>query len=249
VTSQNIFTNEIFMQSNLSNTYGNVAVSGNLVTTNVLCTNVILQANLLSVTGTIPMSGNVLIASNLTCSNLTVTNLIDKVFEITGSTYYYIENNIILPAPQTNLFGMKFFGINFNSFQVPPNPMSKSRYITQTTNGNLTFSVPGMYKLTAVIASDAAIGRIAYGRGATDYSQTSRSTAIDQYKYVYQFDVTQVPTISVTIPIFVQSTTDIFYFDLIAYQTVPTVIYATNPTNMPDYNNPIGGTYIAIGPM
>ena len=246
VTSQNIYTNNIFMQSNLINTYGNVAITGNLVTTNVLCTNVIMRANLSSVTGIVPISGSVVVASNITCSNLSVTGLFDKVFEITASTYYYRVGDYTLPPPMTNTNGMKFFGINFNQL-VTYGALPASRYITVTTNGNITFSVPGVFKLTGVLATDAAIGRIAYGKGLTDYTESSRATN-SPYQYVYQFDVTQVPTITFTIPIVVTSTSEIFYFDMIAYRTVPTVLYATNAT-MPDYGLPIGGTYLAIGPM
>ena len=247
VTSQNIFTNNIFMQSNLINTYGNVAITGNLVTTNVLCTNVIVSANLLSTTGTVPITGNVIVTSNITCSNLAVTGLIDRVFEITGSTYYYRVGDYTLPAPMTNTLGMKFFGINFNQFSVNSG-LPASRYITQTANGNIKFSVPGVFKLTGVLATDAAVGRIAYGQGAVDYSESGRPTN-SPYQYVYQFDVTQVPTITFTIPIVVSSTSLIYYFDMISYRTTPTVLYATVNATMPDYGLPIAGTYLAIGPM
>jgi hypothetical protein len=216
------------------------------VTTNVLCTNVIVRANISSVTGTVPISGNVIVASNITCSNISVTGLFDRVFEITASTYYYRVGDYILPSPVTNTIGMKFFGINFNQLITYPG-LPASRYITVTTNGNIQFSVPGVFKLTGVLATDAAVGRIAYGKGAIDYTETGRATN-SPYQYVYQFDVTQVPTITFTIPIVVTSTTDIFFFDMIAYRTVPTVLYATNAT-MPDYGLPIGGTYMAIGPM
>jgi hypothetical protein len=235
------------MQSNLINTYGNVAITGNLITTNVLCTNVIVSANLLSTTGTVPITGNVIVTSNITCSNLAVTGLIDKVFEITGSTYYYRVGDYTLPAPMTNTLGMKFFGINFNQFSVNSG-LPASRYITQTANGNIRFSVPGVFKLTGVLATDAAVGRIAYGQGAVDYSESGRPTN-SAYQYVYQFDVTQVPTITFTIPIVVSSTSLIYYFDMISYRTTPTVLYATVNATMPDYGLPIGGTYLAIGPM
>jgi hypothetical protein len=102
--------------------------------------------------------------------------------------------------------------------------------------------------LTGVLATDAAIGRIAYGQGTVDYSESGRPTN-SAYQYVYQFDVTQVPTITFTIPIVVSSTSLIYYFDMISYRTTPTVLYSTVNATMPDYGLAIAGTYLAIGPL
>lgn len=103
--------------------------------------------------------------------------------------------------------------------------------------------------MTAVFASDAAIGRVGIGATSSDPAKDNRATNMANYRYVYQYDVTQVPTIPVTIPINVTNVNDIFYIDIFAFRTLPTVLYETNKANLGDYTDYIGGTYIAIAPF
>jgi hypothetical protein len=195
------------------------------------------------------MSGNVAVQSNLTCTNLTINGIIYDIFTLIGSTYLTVPGNIPLTASQTNGLGQAFFGLDLkNWFTFPAGISPVSRYITITDNGNVKFSITGVYKMTAVFATDQAIGRLAWGQASTDYAHDGRPTN-SPYSYVYQFDVTQVPTISVTIPIVVTNINNFFYFDLISYRTTPTILYKTFISPVQDYGTDVGGTYVAIGPF
>jgi len=275
VTSQNLYCANLFLRSNIANVYGNVALTGNLITTNIFCTNVITQSNIIntfgnvaitgnlvasqnvfaqnmilttnviSTSGTVNMSGNVVVQSNLQANNLTVVSFINGLFSLIGSSYFYLNNNLTLPTYLSKSSGVNFFGISLANFSGG----QTSKYISITPNGNFQFNTTGLYKFTAVFASDAALGRVAIGASATDYTVGGRPSNMNDYLYVYQYDVTQVPTIPVTIPILVTNTTLNYYIDIFAYRTLPTVLYQTNKPNLGDYTDYIGGTYIAISPF
>ena len=275
VTSENIYCANLFLRSNIENVYGNVALTGNLITTNIFCTNVIMQSNvsntfgnvaitgnllasqnvfsqnmiltknIIPTTGTVNMTGNAIVQSNLQANNLTVVSFINGLFALIGSSYFYLNNNLTLPPYLSKSSGVNFFGISLSNF----NGGQTSKYITITPNGNFQFNTAGLYKFTAVFASDAAFGRVAIGASATDYTVGGRPANMNDYLYVYQYDVTQVPTVPVTIPILVTNTTLNYYIDIFAYRTLPTVLYQTNKANLGDYTDYIGGTYIAIGPF
>ena len=283
VTSQNIYCFNMVTQSNISNTYGNVAVSGNLVTTNIFCTNLISQSNIsntfgnvavtgnlitsqnlytenmilrtnvISTTGTVQISGNAIVEKDLqVASNLTVSGYITDFFVLIGSSYFFLNDQFILPAPQTKDNGIQFFGISLkdlnNATQVPGTEKQSSKYLNAiTTNGNFQFNQKGLFKVTCVFATDQALGRVGIGRSTTDWAKNNRPTNM-VYDYLYQYDVTQVPTVPVTIPILVTDTAQIYYIDIMAYRTLPTVLYATSKT-AGDYTGAVGGTYIAIGPF
>jgi hypothetical protein len=281
VTSQNIYCFNMITQSNISNTYGNVAVSGNLVTTNVFCTNLIsrsnisntfgnvaitgnlvtsqnlysenmiLRTNLISTSATVKISGNAIVERDLqVSSNLTVNGFITDFFQLIGSSYFFLYNQFTLPAPQTKNNGIQFFGISLNDFnnasQVIPTQSSKYLYAI-TTNGNFRFNQLGLFKVTCVFATDQALGRIGVGSSTSDIANNNRPTTM-AYEYMYQYDVTQVPTVPVTLPILVTDTSKIYYIDIMAYRTLPTVIYETAKL-AGDYTTAVGGTYIAIGPF
>ena len=248
----NIFCTNIISQSNISNTFGNVAVTGNLVTSQNLYTeNMFLRTNLISTTGTVKVSGNVIIQRDLqVASNLTVSGFITDFFQLIGSSYFFLYNQFTLPAPQTKNNGIQFFGISLNDFnnasQVVPTQSSKYLYAI-TTNGNFRFNQTGLFKVTCVFATDHALGRIGVGSSTNDYAKDARPTNM-AYAYMYQYDVTQVPTVPVTLPILVTDTSQIYYIDIMAYRTLPTVIYETAKL-AGDYTTAVGGTYIAIGPF
>lgn len=281
VTSQNLFADSIFLRSNIANTYGNVVVSGNLITNNVLCTNIISQSNIsntfgnvaitgnlvtsqnlfaenlilrtnvISTSGTVKISGNAIVEKNLqVASNLTVTGFITDFFQLIGSSYFFLYNQFTLQAPQTKNNGIQFFGISLNDFNNANQslPTQSSKYLYPiTTNGNFRFNQTGLFKVTCVFATDQALGRIGVGNSTTDYAKDARPTNMT-YAYMYQYDVTQVPTVPVTLPILVTDTSQIYYIDIMAYRTLPTVIYETAKL-AGDYTSAVGGTYIAIGPF
>ena len=275
VTSQNIYCMNLFLQSNIANVYGNVALTGNLITTNIFCTNVITQSNIsntygnvaitgnlvtsqnlftqnmflntniISTSGTVNMSGNVIVQSNLQANNLTVNSFINGLFALIGSSYFYLNNTLTLPSSLSKSSGVQFYGISLSNFQGG----QTSKYLSITPNGNFQFNTLGLYKLTAVFASDAALGRIGVGASTTDYTTGGRPANMNEYVYVYQFDVTQVPTVTVTIPILVTNTGLNYYIDIFAYRTLLTVLYPTNKANLGDYTDYVGGTYLAIAPF
>jgi hypothetical protein len=275
VTSQNIYCMNLFLQSNIANVYGNVALTGNLITTNIFCTNVITQSNvsntfgnvaitgnllasqnvfaqnmilttnIVQTAGTVNMSGNAIVQSNLQANNLTVNYFINGLFALIGSSYFYLNNSLTLPALLSKSSGVVFYGISLSNFQGG----QSSKYLTITPNGNFQFNTTGLYKLTAVFASDAAFGRAAVGASTNDYTTGNRPANMNDYVYVYQYDVTQVPTVPVTIPILVTNTSLIYYIDIFAYRTLPTVLYPTNKANLGDYTDYVGGTYLAIAPF
>ena len=245
VTSQNIYCMNLFLQSNIANVYGNVALTGNLITTNVYCTNVITQSNISSTSGTLNLTGNTIVQSNLQANNLTIVSFINGLFSLIGSSYFYITNDLTLPASLAKSSGVNFYGISINGFTSG----QTSKYLSITPNGNFQFNTQGLYKLTAVFASDAALGRVAVGASTNDYTTGNRPANMNDYQYLYQFDVTQVPTIPVTIPILVTNTSLIYYIDIFAYRTLPTVLYRTYRPNVGDYTDYVGGTYLAIAPF
>ena len=248
----NIFCTNIISQSNISNTYGNVAITGNLVTSqNLYAENLILRTNVISTTGTVKITGNAIVQRDLqVASNLTVSGFITDFFQLIGSSYFFLYNQFTLPAPQTKNNGIQFFGMSLNDFnnasQVIPTQSSKYLYAI-TTNGNFRFNQTGLFKVTCVFATDHALGRIGIGNSTNDYAKDAHPTTMT-YAYMYQYDVTQVPTIPVTLPILVTDTSQIYYIDIMAYRTLPTVIYETAKL-AGDYTTAVGGTYIAIGPF
>ena len=248
----NIFCTNIISQSNISNTFGNVAITGNLVTSqNLFAENLILRTNVISTTGTVNITGNAIVQRDLqVASNLTVSGFITDFFQLIGSSYFFLYNQFTLPAPQTKNNGIQFFGVSLNDFnnasQVLPTQSSKYLYAI-TTNGNFRFNQTGLFKVTCVFATDQALGRIGVGNSTSDYAKDARPTTM-AYAYMYQYDVTQVPTVPVTLPILVTDTSQIYYIDIMAYRTLPTVIYETAKL-AGDYTTAVGGTYIAIGPF
>ena len=248
----NIFCTNIISQSNISNTFGNVAITGNLVTSqNLFADNMILRTNVISTSATVKITGNAIIQRDLqVSSNLTVNGFITDFFQLIGSSYFFLYNQFNLPAPQTKNNGIEFFGMSLNDFnnasQVLPTQSSKYLYAI-TTNGNFRFNQTGLFKVTCVFATDQALGRIGIGNSTNDYAKDARPTTM-AYAYMYQYDVTQVPTIPVTLPILVTDTSQIYYIDIMAYRTLPTVIYETAKI-AGDYTSAVGGTYIAIGPF
>jgi len=248
----NIFCTNIISQSNISNTFGNVAITGNLVTSqNLFADNMILRTNVISTSATVKITGNAIIQRDLqVSSNLTVNGFITDFFQLIGSSYFFLYNQFNLPAPQTKNNGIQFFGMSLNDFnnasQVLPTQSSKYLYAI-TTNGNFRFNQTGLFKVTCVFATDHALGRIGIGNSTNDYAKDARPTTM-AYAYMYQYDVTQVPTIPVTLPILVTDTSQIYYIDIMAYRTLPTVIYETAKI-AGDYTSAVGGTYIAIGPF
>ena len=248
----NIFCTNIISQSNISNTFGNVAVTGNLVTSqNLFAENLILRTNVISTSGTVKITGNAIVQRDLqVASNLTVSGFITDFFQLIGSSYFFLYNQFTLPAPQTKTNGIQFFGISLNDFnnasQVIPTQSSKYLYAI-TTNGNFRFNQTGLFKVTCVFATDQALGRIGVGNSTNDYANDAHPTTMT-YAYMYQYDVTQVPTVPVTLPILVTDTAQIYYIDIMAYRTLPTVIYETAKL-AGDYTTAVGGTYIAIGPF
>ena len=248
----NIFCTNIISQSNISNTFGNVAITGNLVTSqNLYADNMILRTNVISTSGTVKITGNAIVQKDLqVASNLTVNGFITDFFQLIGSSYFFLYNPFNLPAPQTKNNGIQFFGMSLNDFnnasQVIPTQSSKYLYAI-TTNGNFRFNQTGLFKLTCVFATDHALGRIGLGSSTNDYAKDARPTTMN-YAYMYQYDVTQVPTVPVTLPILVTDTAQIYYIDIMAYRTLPTVIYETAKI-AGDYTSAVGGTYIAIGPF
>jgi hypothetical protein len=248
----NIFCTNIISQSNISNTFGNVAVTGNLVTSqNLYAENMILRTNMISTSATVKITGNAIIQRDLqVSSNLTVNGFITDFFQLIGSSYFFLYNQFNLPAPQTKNNGIEFFGMSLNDFnnasQVIPTQSSKYLYAI-TTNGNFRFNQTGLFKVTCVFATDHALGRIGIGNSTNDYAKDARPTNM-AYAYLYQYDVTQVPTVPVTLPILVTDTNQIYYIDIMAYRTLPTVIYETAKI-AGDYTSAVGGTYIAIGPF
>jgi len=248
----NIFCTNLISQSNISNTFGNVAITGNLVTSqNLYAENMILRTNLISTTGTVKISGNAIVQRDLqVASNLTVNGFITDFFGLIGSSYFFLYNQFNLPAPQVKNNGINFFGMSLNDFnnasQVIASQSSKYLYAI-TTNGNFRFNQTGLFKVTCVFATDHALGRIGVGNSTNDYAKDARPTTM-AYAYLYQYDVTQVPTVPVTLPILVTDTAQIYYIDIMAYRTLPTVIYETAKL-AGDYTTAVGGTYIAIGPF
>ena len=275
LTSQNLYCDSIVMRSNIANVYGNVLVSGNLITTNIFCTNVITQSNVsntfgnvaitgnlvtsqnlfaqnmilttnvIQTNGTVQVSGNAIVQSNLTTNNLTVNSFINGIFQLVGSSYFYLTNPVTLPAPISKSSGVVFYGVSLNNFQGG----QTSRYVSLTPNGNFQFNTAGLYRLTAVFATDAALGRVAVGASASDYTTGNRPANMNEYVYLYQYEVTQVPTVPVTIPILVTNTSLNYYIDIFAYRTLPTQLYQTYKPNVGDYSDYVGGTYLAIAPF
>ena len=254
LVTNNILCTNIISQSNISNTFGNVAITGNLVTSqNLYAENMILRTNVISTSGTVKISGNAIVEKDLqVASNLTVTGFITDFFGLIGSSYFFLNDSFNLPAPQTKNNGIQFFGISLNDLnnatQVAGLNNQSSKYLYAiSANGNFQFNQKGLFKVTCVFATDHALGRVGIGRSAFDYAKNSRPTTMD-YDYLYQYDVTQVPTVPVTLPILVDDTSQIYYIDIMAYRTLPTVIYATKRI-AGDYTSAVGGTYIAIGPF
>jgi hypothetical protein len=213
----------------------------------------ILRTNLISTSATVKISGNAIVERDLqVSSNLTVNGFITDFFQLIGSSYFFLYNQFTLPAPQTKNNGIQFFGISLNDFnnasQLIASQSSKYLYAI-TTNGNFRFNQLGLFKVTCVFATDQALGRIGIGSSTSDIANNNRPTTM-VYDYMYQYDVTQVPTVPVTLPILVTDTSKIYYIDIMAYRTLPTVIYeTTKSTGYGDYTTAVGGTYIAIGPF
>jgi hypothetical protein len=206
---------------------------------------------MISTSATVKITGNAIIQRDLqVSSNLTVNGFITDFFQLIGSSYFFLYNQFNLPAPQTKNNGIEFFGMSLNDFnnasQVLPTQSSKYLYAI-TTNGNFRFNQTGLFKVTCVFATDHALGRIGIGNSTNDYAKDARPTNM-AYAYLYQYDVTQVPTVPVTLPILVTDTNQIYYIDIMAYRTLPTVIYETAKI-AGDYTSAVGGTYIAIGPF
>ena len=244
----NIFCTNVITQSNISNTSGNVAITGNLITTNVFCTNVITQASISAVSGTVQITGNVNVQKDVTANNLTITSNLYGIFALTGSSYYFTNTNINLPTFQTKGSGVYYSGVSIKNFT--SSALASSRYIDISTNGNFRFNTQGLYRLVAVFATDAALGRVAIGSSSIDRPADNRNiSGMDEYLYVYQCDVTQVPTVPIIIPFLVADTNKYYYIDIFAYRTLPTVLYKTTDGTLGDYTVASPGTYITLGPF
>jgi hypothetical protein len=215
---------------------GNVYVSNALQTTNVVTSNINVSytaniSNLVVTSNILPgPSGSTYLTGNLVVSGNVFTSLGTPLGD-GGSLYYSLASNYKPPVYTGVLYGQAL-ALSLTPF----NEQGSSTLVSRSANGNFKFNKTGIYNIKAVFLTtqDNIIGM---GIGSNVSDTTTRT---DQtYVYSYTTFITKNPTETLDIQFYVGSTTAYYYIDIYAIDS---------PTLMPT-SDPIGGTWLSIGPF
>jgi hypothetical protein len=207
------------VSANLSVT-GNIYASNALQTTNVLATN----ANILSI-----QTSNLIPATQGLFMNL------HSNFTLTSNWYGNIAGTIT-----SNLYTLfnGTGGQTWDAYGQTAGPIVRG----PTVNGGFTFAQPGPYSMTCSIASGSGVKTLAISSNAVDI----HSNITNVWSYCFRYSFGEIPSIPITLPFYVSSTSSYYYLDIETNVQGDTV-YQTAYSNAAA--NAYTGSYVIIRPI
>ena len=207
------------VSSNLA-VIGNIYASNALQTTNVLAT----SANLLSI-----QTSNLIPATQGLFMNL------HSNFTLTSNWYGNIAGTIT-----SNLYTLfnGTGGQTWDAYGQTAGPIIRG----PTVNGGFTFAQTGPYSMTCSIASVSGVKTLAISSNAVDI----HSNITNVWSYCFRYSFGEIPSIPVTLPFYVSSTSAYYYLDIETNVQGDTV-YQTAYSNLA--TNAYTGSYVIIRPI
>jgi hypothetical protein len=195
------------------------------------------------------VQGNIFASNSVTTTNVFTGNLVASG-TITG--VWTGTNQGMLLTLGSSLTSIGNFATSsdtptLQAFHIPLQNFTQSTgfvsLFSVTAQGLIKFNSTGLYQITAILAMNAPVSRIALG---TNTSSAFPSTT-SAYTYVYTIPAGTSPSAVITIPINVQNTALWYYLDVFTQSSVPsTSFYATASTSITGSQF---GTYIQISPF
>jgi len=195
------------------------------------------------------VQGNIFVSNSVTTTNVFTGNLVASG-TITG--VWTGTNQGMLLTLGSSLTSIGNFATSsdtptLQAFHIPLQNFTQSTgfvsLFSVTAQGLIKFNSTGLYQITAILAMNAPVSRIALG---TNTSSTFPSTT-SAYTYVYTIPAGTSPSAVITIPINVQNTALWYYLDVFTQSSVAsTSFYATASTSITGSQF---GTYIQISPF
>jgi hypothetical protein len=199
----------------------NLHVVGNLYVSNAITTT---NANILSI-----QTSNLIPATQGLFMNL------QSNFTLTGNWYGNIAGTIT-----SNLYTLfnGTGGQTWNAYGQTAGPIING----PSANGGFTFAQTGPYSMTCSIASGSGVKTLAISSNAADI----HSNVTNVWSYCFRYSFGEIPSIPITLPFYVSSTTAHYYLDIETNVQGDTV-YQTAYSNAA--SNAYTGSYVIIRPI
>ena len=195
------------------------------------------------------VQGNVYVSNSVTTTNVFTTNLV-ATGTITGA--WTGTNQGMLLTVGTTLTSIGNFAYSsdtptLQAFHVPLQSFTQSTgfvsLFSVTAQGLIKFNSTGLYQITAVLAMNAPVSRVALGTNTS----SAFPSATNAYTYVYTIPSGTSPSAVITIPINVQNTALWYYLDVFTQSSVTSAsFYATASASITGSQF---GTYVQIAPF
>ena len=237
----NIYTTNIvgFIGSQWTSGTGNIYYLSNVgIGTSAVSAN-------LSVTGNIYAS-NAIQTTNVIALNIQTSNLIPATqglfmnlqsnFTLTGNWYGNIASTIT-----SNLYTLfnGTGGQTWNAYGQSTGPIIRG----PTANGGFTFAQTGPYSMTCSFATNYGVKTLAVSSNALgDY----HTNVTNVWSYCFRYSFGEIPSVPVTLPFYVSSTSTYYYLDIETNVQGDTV-YQTAYSNIAA--NAYTGSYVIIRPI
>ena len=231
------------VSANLSVT-GNVYVSNALATTNLFANTITLSNASATITGNLYVS-NAITTTNANILSIQTSNLIPATqglfmnlqsnFTLTSNWYGNIAGTIT-----SNLYTLfnGTGGQTWNAYGQTAGPIIRG----PTANGGFTFAQTGPYSMTCSIASGSGVKTLAVSSNVADI----HSNVTNVWSYCFRYSFGEIPSIPITLPFYVSSTTAYYYLDIETNVQGDTV-YQTAYSNAAA--NAYTGSYVIIRPI
>ena len=217
LTTTNLFANTLTLSNASATITGNLYVSNAITTTN---------ANILSI-----QTSNLIPATQGLFMNL------QSNFTLTGNWNGNIASTTITTSNLYTLFNSTG-GQTWNAYGQSAGPIIRG----PTANGGFTFAQPGPYSMTCSIASASGVKTLAISSNTSDI----HSNVTNVWSYCFRYSFGEIPSIPVTLPFYVSSTTAYYYLDIETNVQGDTV-YQTAYSNAAA--NAYTGSYVIIRPI
>jgi len=239
----NIYTTNIvgFIGSQWTTGTGNIYYLSNVgIGTSAVTAN-------LSVTGNIYAS-NAIQTTNVIALNIQTSNLIPATqglfmnlqsnFVLTGNWNGNIASTTITTSNLYTLFNGTG-GQTWNAYGQSTGPIIRG----PTANGGFTFAQTGPYSMTCSFATNYGVKTLAVSSNALgDY----HSNVTNVWSYCFRYSFGEIPSVPVTLPFYVSSTSTYYYLDIETNVQGDTV-YQTAYSNIAA--NAYTGSYVIIRPI
>jgi len=205
----------------ITNPGASLQVLGNVYVSNAITTT---NANILSI-----QTSNLIPATQGLFMNL------QSNFTLTGNWYGNIAGTIT-----SNLYTLfnSTGGQTWNAYGQSAGPIIRG----PTANGGFTFAQTGPYSMTCSIASVSGVKTLAISSNAADI----HSNVTNVWSYCFRYSFGEIPSIPVTLPFYVSSTSTYYYLDIETNVQGDTV-YQTAYSNLAA--NAYTGSYVIIRPI